>query len=359
MPSAIANRKRFLFVDDDPQFLAGIRQLFTEKSHGRWEVLTAENHAQALALLSKQRMELVVLDIGMPVMDGIQFLQLLGRTHPGQAVAMLTGRSSEERRRLSLASGAVLYLEKPLSADGFEAVFAALDSVAGTQPQAGFQGMMRRIGLQDVLQMECLARKSSVLEIFTGQAGGRIFICDGSIVHAECGTVRGEGALYSLLGLRGGAFNLAPFVEPPQRSIEGQWEFLLMEAARINDEAAPTLPPQQTPSPAPESPALSGEVGPEASDTRVPPPSPVRIDEILLTSGAGEVLFDSKCQSPDNRMQLLTQLEEMGRQLSALAPIGRFERLEIRAAAGERAVCLVRPDRRLFVRSATAVAELV
>ena len=162
MSADVIRRKRILFVDDDPQFLMGIRPLFGEMSKGSWEVLGAENHAVALSLLSKERIDLVVLDIGMPVMDGIQFLQLLGRTHPGQQVAMLTGRGTEERRKACFESGAVLFLEKPLSADGFTAIYAALDSVAGAQPQGGFHGMMRRVGLQEVLQMECLGRKSSV-----------------------------------------------------------------------------------------------------------------------------------------------------------------------------------------------------
>ena len=81
---------------------------------GGWDIFTAENHAQALALLAKLRVDVVVLDIGMPGMDGIQFLQLLGRTHPGQQVAMLTGEATEERRKTCLESGAVLFLEKPV-----------------------------------------------------------------------------------------------------------------------------------------------------------------------------------------------------------------------------------------------------
>ena len=41
-----------------------------------------------------------------------------------------------------------------------------------------------------------------------------------------------------MLGLKGGEFDLRPFVEPPAQTIEGQWEFLLMEAARQVDEKA-------------------------------------------------------------------------------------------------------------------------
>ena len=57
----------------------------------------AENHAQALALLQQQRMDVVVLDLDMPVMDGLQFLRLLQRTHPGQPVVILTGRATDKK----------------------------------------------------------------------------------------------------------------------------------------------------------------------------------------------------------------------------------------------------------------------
>src|SRR5262245_27370821 len=88
-----ARRKQFLFVDDEPAFLATIRELFTGMAGGSWEIFTAENHAQALALLARHAVDLVVVDIGMPVLDGVEFLRLLGRTHPGQQVVMLTGRA--------------------------------------------------------------------------------------------------------------------------------------------------------------------------------------------------------------------------------------------------------------------------
>jgi CheY-like chemotaxis protein len=335
MSGETVKRKSFLFVDDDAGFLTGIQQLFSEMGRGRWEVFTAANHSQALALLAKSRVDVVVLDIGMPVMDGIQFLRLLSRTHPSQPVAMLTGRTAEENRKTCLESGAALFLEKPVAPDGFAAVFAALDALAGAQPLGGFRGMMRRVGLQEVLQMECLGRKSSILEIFTGKMRGRIFICDGAIVHAESGALQGEVALYGLLALRGGEFNLQLFTEPPRRTIEGHWESLLMEAARLTDEGQQVLEADE----------------PGVSDAEGLPAGRVRIEETVLCSGAGEVLYEWECKSLELRLRLLEQVEQQAAQLSSLVAVGRFDRLEILTPEG-RIVCQVQPDRRLFVRSA-------
>ena len=352
-------RKHFLFVDDEAAFLEAIRELFTEMSRGSWEIFTATTHAQALAELQRQRMDVVVLDLGMPTMDGIQLLRLLGRTHPDQPKVMLTGRGSDEDRKASLENGAVLFLQKPTAANEFKAIFSALDALAGAQPQEGFKGVMQRVGLHEVLQFECLARRSSILEIFTGKVRGRIFIHDGAIIHAESGTLQGEVALYSLLALRGGEFNLMVFAEPPRRTIAGSWEMLLMESARLSDEAAlpftAEAPPALPPSVEMPTPRIT-EPEPPQPDFPSPLPAasedvPVRILEVLLCSGAGEVLYDWECKSLERRLELMEQIEQQSAQLSALASVGRLDRLEVLTAEG-RLVCQIQPDRRLLVRSA-------
>ena len=91
--------------------------------------------------------------------------------------------------------------------------------------------------------MECLGRNSSVLEVRYEQVHGRIFIEDGNIIHAYGDGLTGEPALQRLLALPGGSFELMPFTTPPERSIEGQWESLLMEAARVRDEGAAQAAP--------------------------------------------------------------------------------------------------------------------
>jgi CheY-like chemotaxis protein len=331
-----SRRKHFLFVDDDPAFLGATSRLLADKSKGSWEVHTAESHAQALSLLQKQRMDVVVLDIGMPVMDGLQFLRLLGRTHPGQQVVMLTGLATDANRSAALEGGAALFLEKPASPKAFDGVYAALDALADAMPQEGFRGVMRRVGLQEVLQMECLGRKSSVIEIFTAKVRGRIFISDGAIIHAESGTLQGEVALYSLLALRGGEFNLSAFSEPARRTISGQWEFLLMEAARLHDEAASQAP--------------AGPGGDTSMDS-IRGTGRARIEEIVMSSSAGEVLYDWDCKSLESRLKLLEELDRQGERLAAMAPLGRLDRLEVLTRDG-RIICQLQTQMRLFVRSA-------
>ena len=137
MSAEIIKRKQFLFVDDDAAFLTSLQELFSEMSGCRWDIFTAANHAQALAVLSRVRVDVVVLDIGMPVMDGLQFLQLLARTHPNQQLVMLTALATEENRKTSLAGGAALFLQKPVSPGGFADVLPPWTPWPPLNPKAG------------------------------------------------------------------------------------------------------------------------------------------------------------------------------------------------------------------------------
>ena len=336
-------RKQFLIVDDDPAFLTVVAAALKKMSQGQWAIRTATNHSQALEQLKAQPADTVVMDVEMPGMDGIEFLRLLGRTYPGQQVVMLSGRMDEGTRKTCLELGATLYLEKPI---GFRALFAALDSFAGAAPQLGFRGVMQRVGLEDVLQMECLARKSSVLTVSTGNRQGQIYICDGEIIHAQSGQLQGEMALYGLLALTGGEFTFGPFTEPARRTISGQYQFLLTEAARLRDGAGSQSLQQ------PDSLGRAADFGATSAESAVPTEARgMRIEEVLLSSSAGEVLYQWKCESIEDRLKLFKQLEQQAMEAAKGTPSGRFHRVSM--DTGNSCVLVqIQPTFRLLVRSA-------
>lgn len=344
-------RKQFLLVDDDADCLATVTALLKQMSKGQWALRTATNHSQALEQLKGQPVDAVVLDVEMPVMDGIEFLRLLGRTHPGQQVVMLTGRVDKTTRKTALDLGATLFLEKPTTAAGFEALYAALDALAGVGSQSGFRGVMQRVELQDVLQMECLARKSSVLLVSTGERQGQIVICEGEIIHAQSGQLQGEMALYGLLALTGGQFTLQPFAEPARRSISGQYQFLLMEAARLRDENG--SPPGAKPG----SMDRSADFGAASAETGTPTEARgMRIEEVLLSSSAGEVLYQSKCESIENRLELFKKIEQQAMQASKGTPSGRFHRVSM-DTGNSRVLVQIQPAFKLLVRSTLPASQ--
>jgi CheY-like chemotaxis protein len=353
-----------LFVDDDAGFLEVVRNLMTAYSEGQWDVLVATSAAQGLTLLKERKIDLLVIDVHMPVMDGVQFLGLLHRRYPSISKAVLTGDSSDPYRASCLSYGAELFLVKPTSPDGWQSLFVALNELVKFQPEEGFQGVLRRVGLQDVLQMECLARSSSLMEVSNGEMQGSIYVQDGQIIHAQVGELTGEDAFNRLMLLSGGQFNLKQFVQPPSITITGSWEFLLMEAARKRDEAQEAesqLPPWAAPAEPADVSQPAGEAAVELEDIpllfqkRVKPPDLVEefrptIDEVLICSIQGDVLYEWQCADANARIRFLQFLSQKSWQMRQGLPIGCFQRLEIESPKN-RIVTRIDPDRALFVRT--------
>jgi CheY-like chemotaxis protein len=256
-----AKKHQVLFVDDDNAFLEAITELYGILGDKTWEIHRASTADRALAALQQNAIDLVVLDIGMPVLDGVQLLNLIHRRYPDVKKAILTGSASTGDRAACLANGAELFIQKPLSSEGMKAVFTTLNELITWAQRKGFSGMLRQVGLLDVIQIECLGRNTSILEVRNQRMHGQIYIEAGTIVHAAVGTLIGEKAFYRLLSLTGGEFHLLPFKQPPERTVHGQWEFLLMEAARIHDEEATTLITKS---------AMTGQISPSAPASSAP-----------------------------------------------------------------------------------------
>lgn len=343
------DKRQILFVDDDAAFLNTVGMLFQAYTRGTWGVHMAANATEALAILEQNPVDLVVIDLRMPVVDGDYFLQFLHRRFPSLAKVVFTGFGTAELRAATLEHGADLFLEKPCDATGFERIFATLQELANWQIQGGFRGLLRQVGLSNVLQMECLSKNSSIIQLSSPQLQGRIFIEEGSIVHAEAGQESGEQAFYKLFSLADGSFSLKSFESPPQRSIEVHWEFLLMEATRKKDEEAGDTMMltaaegrQSDDGPAAEAAQDQGGLPAEAQVRR--------IDEVMVCSERDEVLYAWQCRDIESRMKLLRWVEQKAEQMAQRLPLGLLDRLEIEGPTG-RVVTQFQADRTLWVRS--------
>lgn len=104
---------RILVVEDEPDLRALYQASLREGGH---QVLTAANGAEGLGVVARERPDLVLLDLMMPVMDGYEFLQQLRRM-PGRertpAVVVSAVATGGYSRRL----GADAFVSKPFDAD--------------------------------------------------------------------------------------------------------------------------------------------------------------------------------------------------------------------------------------------------
>ena len=341
-------------------------ETFGDLSGGRWQMHQATSADAALSILKQQKIDLAVVDINMPLLDGLQFLRILNRRYPNVKKVTLTGYASEENRAACLATGAEMFIEKPHTLEGFKSVFVILEELVSWAPAEGFQGLLRQVGLDDIIQMECLGRNSSILEVQNRQLWGRIYIEDGSILHAVLGDETGEKALHKLLAVTGGEFKLLPFTAPETRTIEGPWEFLLMEAARVRDEMASQSPAAVSASATPVIPVSAA--GPAAAPAAepvpaapAPPPAPVKsapsvvLTETLVCSAQGNPVYHWQCPGIMDRVALLQNIAQQAALLEQTVPLGKLDRLEIRQP-DRRSVALFGEDRLVFISVAKAPA---
>jgi DNA-binding response OmpR family regulator len=104
---------KILLVEDDPAILEGLTALLKEESY---ETITADDGEKGLALALKESPDLIVLDIMLPKMNGLDVLQILrNREKCNVPVIMLTSRKEEIDRVMGLEFGADDYITKPFS----------------------------------------------------------------------------------------------------------------------------------------------------------------------------------------------------------------------------------------------------
>lgn len=120
----------FLIVDDSAFIRMVFKKTLSESGLDIDEIFEAGNGAEALELLARQRVDLIFLDVNMPVMDGLEFMEKLrSQTQFVQIpVIVVSTEGSRERKALLADKDVVACLKKPFTAEQVrEAITAALD----------------------------------------------------------------------------------------------------------------------------------------------------------------------------------------------------------------------------------------
>jgi two-component system, OmpR family, KDP operon response regulator KdpE len=120
---------RVLIVDDEPQLLRALRINLTAR---KYEVVTAADGAAALRAAADEHPDLVVLDLGLPDLDGVEVIRGLRRWSP-IPIVVLSGRSGSRDKVDALDAGADDYVTKPFSIDELLARIRAVTRRHGTK----------------------------------------------------------------------------------------------------------------------------------------------------------------------------------------------------------------------------------
>jgi DNA-binding response OmpR family regulator len=226
----VKNLKRVLIVDDEETLTWSMAKSLS-KDKDKYEVIIANNGREAFNYLEKNKIDLVITDIRMPDINGLDLLVKIKKEYPQTKVIIMTAYGSSDVQKEATQRGSLYYVEKPFEISDIRKII--IDLIG---KKKGFRGKMFGLQLTDIIQMNCLGRLTTALIITRDGEKGIIYLNEGEIIHAECGEQKGAEAFYSILSWQEGEFVSNIGFIPSVQTIYQNWEHLLIEAMRRTDE---------------------------------------------------------------------------------------------------------------------------
>jgi len=232
----LSARNRALIVDPDPEETAVLEMQFATQGY---EVTIERSVEGSLRCLDAEKYDVVVSEVHLSDGQGFDLLRRMRESSHAQVPLMfVTSERAQSSVNRGLELGAADYVVKPASA----AVVAAkasrviADSRTKKPGSRGVSGSLQEMGLPDVIQILGNGRKSGRLKVSSGTLQGELMFQDGSIHDARFGDLGGAEAVYGILRMMEGDFELEPDPTPVQDVIGIPTHHLLLEAMRRLDE---------------------------------------------------------------------------------------------------------------------------
>jgi CheY-like chemotaxis protein len=233
----MATQQKILLVDDEQDFLDLYQEMLSQHLSALPDVRTANNGSRALSMLESESYALLILDLNMPKMDGLQVLAIARRKYPELRVVVLTGLRDEQFRTRAYAMGVDQYWIKPETDQEMGLFMESIETLLSSGSQSGFRGVQSK-SLVDIIQLECLSQSSALLKISNGAVEGKIWIQKGEVVDAEAVGLTAEPAFQRILTWKAGSFEVLPGDSGRPRKIFTSYQGLLLNTAQAFDEAA-------------------------------------------------------------------------------------------------------------------------
>lgn len=228
------NRHKILLLDDEQDLLDLYRDLLRELP-SKPDVHTSNSGARAIALLESEPFSMLISDLRMPKMDGLQVLSIVRRKFPQLRIVVMTAVVDEQYRSRAYAMGVDLFWEKPRTNEEMNNFCNCIESLLDRQEDGGFRGIQSK-SLVDLIQMECLSHSSSVLKMTKPRESGSIWVTNGEVIDAATTNLAGEPAFKEILSWKNGSFEILPAEPKRVRTIFTSYQGLLLDSAQAIDE---------------------------------------------------------------------------------------------------------------------------
>src|SRR2546426_5992350 len=217
-----------LLVEDDEFVRLALTRALNRT--GVFAVMPAEHGERALELLREHRVDAILTDLQMPVMDGLTLLGHLLERGVRTPVAVMTGQRitpelAEQLQRFGIAATFTKPVELSALADELQR------SLSPTTV-----GRITGVTLFGFLQLLEVERKTALIVVHSGNEEGRLYFDSGALVHAETRRLRGLAAVNEVVGWPDPRLEIFYRRTARDRTIDQPLQQVVMEAARLLDE---------------------------------------------------------------------------------------------------------------------------
>jgi CheY-like chemotaxis protein len=226
---AMSERRTVLLVDDDPGTLH-VLQRGLSTVLDLTDVVTAGNGREALEILEKRTIDVLVTDLAMPVLDGFFLIAAVNNRFPSLPVVVLSGMTRRDLDARLAGYRGLSVLTKP--ADYHDVATAIVDALERVE-----LGQVEGIPLTAVLQLVESERRSCRMLVTSGLRKGRLYFDAGQLVNAfsEDFGAEGEAAAYDILGWDDTVIEFGHLPEDVRRLIDMPMQLMLIDVAAQQD----------------------------------------------------------------------------------------------------------------------------
>lgn len=221
--------KKILIAEDERELAEMMAAVLESRG---FEVEMVHSGHEALKKFAPGRFTVLITDLIMPVMGGIDLVRRVRALDPGQCIIVISGFPTTQSRQEAARLGSITYLAKPFGVARF------LEAVAGACARHPERLLgPTHLSCEDVIHMYTLEGRSTILEVCVNEECGRIYFKRGEVVHAEVGELQGEEAFFRIQSYRGAVFRSLPLEGLcPRHTIYTSVDVLLLKGAQMRGE---------------------------------------------------------------------------------------------------------------------------
>jgi len=207
-----------------------------------YQLLTCPSMHEARNIITDRQIDLLIVDIGLPDGDGIDFLCEAAILQPQATALIITATPTEENCARAEQLGVVQVLSKPIIKEKLVACAVSLLGWNSQRPDdaPNFRATLSGLTTMDIIQLKCRSGSTAILEFTNAHGAGMVYFEAGDVVHAcvrgAGGTKIGYEAFEEIVGWKGGRVAEVHDAVPCPRTIRSGWQSLLLEVAQSRDE---------------------------------------------------------------------------------------------------------------------------